>query len=92
MLFRSTATRTMSKVGVLEIYIEQKINGVWSEFDTMYSVYNPDFFQYNTRDFVHAVYFTGTVGVQYRVTILAHARNASGGDSGQVTSPVVTCY
>lgn len=87
-----TATGVMSKVGVNEIYIEKKVNGVWMEHDTMYSVYNSDFFQHNTRDFVHAVYFNGTVGVKYRVTIWAHARNASGGDSGTVTSYTVTCY
>lgn len=84
-------TGMMTKIGVSTVYIEHKINGTWCEFDTLFASDHPAFYQYNTDNYLDTVYFTGTQGVQYRVTITAYARNSSGSDTGKVTSYIVTC-
>lgn len=85
------ATGLMTRVGVQELYIEYKDNGVWKEFDTLYGVDHPEFYQYDTVDYYDTLYFTGVAGVQYRVTVTAFAMNSTGSDTGTVTSYVVTC-
>lgn len=79
------------RIGVLEIDIDEKINGVWHDYDEQYSAENPDFMESNSREYVGSYYFYGTPGRQYRVTITAYARKDGGSDTGTVTSPVVTC-
>ncbi|MEG1525818.1 MAG: hypothetical protein RR475_12495 [Clostridia bacterium] len=84
-------TGTMTKIGVDVIHIEKKVNGTWTTHDTLFGAEHPEFYQYNTFSYVDTVYFTGTAGVTYRVTITAFAQNNSGYDTGTVTSYTVTC-
>ena len=81
----------MTKLGVQELYIEQKINGVWQEYDTVYGIYHSDFYAYNDYTYLGEYIFTGTAGVQYRVTMTAYARNSSGSDTGFAYTGAVTC-
>ena len=85
-------TGTMSKIGVSILRIEQKINGSWVPFDTIYGITQTDFYFYNTYCYTGEYIFTGTAGVQYRATITAYAKNSSGYDTGNVTSLAVTCH
>lgn len=85
-------TGTMSKIGVYSLLIEQKVNGTWSEYATVFGIYHSDFYAYNTISYLGEYYFNGTAGVQYRVTMTAYARNSTGSDTGQVTSAAVTCH
>ena len=85
------ATGLMTKVGVLSLYIEQKINGVWQEYDTVYGIYHSDFYAYNDYDYLGEYIFSGVAGRQYRVTMTAYARNSTGSDTGIVMSGAVTC-
>lgn len=79
------------KIGVREVMIEKKINGVWTYQESLDSVDYPEFYAYNSRDYLGAVNFTGTPGVSYRVTLTVYARTGTGSDTGYVTSPVVVC-
>lgn len=85
------ATGTMSKLGVFSLYIEQKIDGVWTEFDTVYGMLHSDFYMYNTNAYLGEYIFNGVAGRQYRVTMTAYARNSSGSDTGTAYSNTATC-
>lgn len=84
-------TGKMTRIGVQELYIEQKVNGVWKEFDTLFGADHPEYYEYNSYDFFKTLYFTGKPGVQYRITVTAFAMDSTGFDTGKVTSCVVTC-
>ena len=84
-------TSIMDKIGVSIINIDQKINGVWSDYDTLYAINNPSFYQYDTLNYVNTISFYGTAGVQYRVTLTVYAGKGSGSDTGILTSYTVTC-
>ena len=86
------ATGYMTKLGVLSLYIEEKVNGTWQEYDTVYGVLHPDFYDYNTYSYLGEYEFNGVSGRQYRVTMTAYARNSNGYDTGSVMSTVVTCH
>jgi hypothetical protein len=86
-----TGTSIMDKIGVSIIDIDQKINGVWSDYDTLYALYNPNFYQYDTTSYCDTISFYGTQGVQYRVTLTVYAGKGSGSDTGVLTSYTVTC-
>lgn len=86
------ATGFMSKLGVDELYIEQKINGVWVEYDTVYGIYHSDFYSYNDFTYLGEYVFSGVSGRQYRVTMTAFARNSNGSDTGYAYSTAVTCH
>lgn len=81
----------MDKIGVREIYIEQKIDGVWKFYDSLDGAEHPEFYDYNSRDYIGTTYFTGTPGVTYRVTLTAYAKKGTGSDTGYITSPTVVC-
>lgn len=81
----------MEKIGVHEVEIEQKINGKWTYYDSQYGAEHPDFYDYNTWDYVGTTYFQGTPGVSYRVTLTVFARNSQGSDTGYITSYTVVC-
>lgn len=85
-------TGCMSKIGVYCLYIEQKINGTWQEYDTVYGIYHSDFYSYNDYDYLGEYYFNGVAGRQYRVTMTAYAGNSTGSDTGDVMSGAVTCH
>lgn len=81
----------MEKIGVTEVYIEKKVNGVWVEHETQYAVEHPEFYNYNSRDYIGNAYFYGEAGVRYRVTLMVYARNSKGSDTGYITSYTVVC-
>lgn len=84
-------TGTMEKIGVSEVYIEKKVNGVWKEHETQDAVDHPEFYDYNSQDYIGNAYFYGDPGVSYRVTLTVYARNSKGSDTGYITSYTVVC-
>ena len=85
------APRTMDRIGCMTLVIENKINGHWYECDTFTSADYPEFLEYNTASYFNRIDYYGVAGVEYRVTMVAYARDSSGFDTGEVTSYVVTC-
>ena len=86
------AVRTVDKLGCLMLVIDQKIDGVWSTYDVLFGIENPDFYMYNTASYLGGYSFYGTAGVQYRATMTAYAQDSTGYDTGEeLTSHVVTC-
>lgn len=85
------AVRTMDRVGCMMLVIENKIDGRWYECDTLTSADYPEFLEYNTASYFNSIDYYGVAGVEYRVTMVAYARDSSGFDTGEVTSYVVTC-
>lgn len=81
----------MEKIGVREVEIDHKVNGVWRYYDSLYASEHPEFYNYNSRDYVGTTYFQGTPGVSYRVTLTVYARNSNGSDTGYITSYTVVC-
>lgn len=81
----------MEKIGVIEVEIEKKVNGNWRYYDSQYGAEHPEFYDYNTWDYVGTTYFQGTPGVSYRVTLTVYARNSKGSDTGYITSYTVVC-
>ncbi len=81
----------MEKIGVKEVEIEQKINGKWTYYDSQYGAEHPEFYEYDSRDYLGTTYFNGTPGVSYRVTLTVYARNSQGYDTGYITSYTVVC-
>ena len=84
-------TGRMTKIGAQALYIDEYVNGSWSPYLTMTAAENDDFYGYNTASHAGFAYFTGTPGVEYRVTFMAYARNSSGSDTGTGTSLSETC-
>ena len=79
------------KIGVSKIDIDEKVNGKWQYYDTLYAVDHPEFYDYNTRDYLGDVSFYGTPGNSYRVTLLVYAGKDGGWDTGDITSYTVEC-
>lgn len=82
---------TMDKIGVSEVYIEEKVGETWVEYEIQNAVEHPEFYNYNSQDYVGNAYFTGTPGMSYRVTLTVYARRGSGFDTGSITSYTVVC-
>ena len=82
---------TQDKIGVQRIDIDQLINGQWTYYDTMYSSEHPEFYTYNSPDYVNGIYFNGTHGTTYRVTVKVYAKKGNGSDTGFVTSNSCIC-
>ena len=86
------AVRTVDKLGCLMLVIDQKIDGVWSTYDILYGIENPNFYMYDTHSYLGSYSFYGDEGVQYRATMTAYAQDSSGHDTGEeITSHVITC-
>lgn len=81
----------MEKIGVREVYIEKKVNGGWQFHESLDAVEHPEFYDYNSRDYVGSTSFYGTAGISYRVTLTVYARNSRGSDTGYITSYTVVC-
>ncbi|MCI8526489.1 MAG: hypothetical protein HFF17_11380 [Oscillospiraceae bacterium] len=84
----------MREIGVDEVFIEEKNSSTasWHEFDTYYGMDDPEtYYDYNSYDYLRTVYFDGTPGRYYRVTIVAFAADKTGSDTGWVTSSTVLC-
>lgn len=84
-------TRTQDKIGVMRVDIDEKVNGVWRIYDTLDSVDHPEFYEYDSRDYLGSVSFYGTPGLTYRVTLLVYAEKDGSSDTGTVTSYTVMC-
>lgn len=84
-------TGVMDKIGVMEIEIDYLKNGTWYYWGSLDSVEHPEFYSYNSRDYVGDASFTGTPGVTYYVTLTVYAKKGTGSDTGYVTSPAVVC-
>ena len=92
--FSVVATGLMDEVGADHITIEKKVNGVWT-YDRTIS-HEDDGYEHmmtsNAAGYAAAVYFTGTVGVEYRATVTVYAGDSTGSDTGDVTTEVnATC-
>lgn len=79
------------KIGILRVDIYKKVNESWIFHDTIDAVDHPEFYAYNSRDYVGDVEFYGTPGIAYYVTVTAVAYKGNGGDTGYITSPTVVC-
>ncbi len=84
-------TGVMDKIGVREVEIDYKENGTWKYYDSLYAAEHPEFYDYDSRDFMGTTYFQGTPGVLYRATLTVYAGNSTGHDTGYITSYAVTC-
>lgn len=79
------------KVGIMEIYVEQKVGSDWYFYKSLDSVDHPEFYEYNSRDYINSIYFDAASGYTYRVTITAYARKGSGSDTLDLTSYSCRC-
>ncbi len=79
------------KIGVSSIDIEEKENGEWHYFDTLYSVDHDDFFAYNARYYGGTATFYGTPGLTYRVIVHVYAQKGTGSDTGRIVSYTAEC-
>lgn len=80
----------LDQIGVMQIDIEEKINGTWQYYGCIPASEHPEFYSYNSRGYLGTVDFTGTPGVSYRVTLMVYASKGTGSDTGFVTSYTVT--
>ena len=78
-------------VGILEIYVERKIDNKWKFYKSLDSVDHPEFFDYNSRDYLATLYFDAESGYTYRVTITAYAEKGSGSDTLDLMSYSCVC-
>lgn len=79
------------KIGVQQIDIEKKVNGSWKYCETMDGVEHPEFYSYNSREYVNEITFSGDAGYTYRVRLTVYAKKGSGSDTGYITSPSAVC-
>lgn len=82
---------TQDKIGVLSIDIQEKVNGNWCSYDTLYGMDHPEFYEYNSWDYFNTIYFEGTPGSIYRVVLTVYAEKNGGCDTGFVTSFEEVC-
>ncbi len=78
-------------VGIIEIYVERKIDNKWKFYKSLDSVDHPEFYDYNSRDYLATIYFDAESGYTYRVTITAYAEKGSGSDTLDLTSYNCVC-
>lgn len=79
------------KVGISEIYVERKEAGKWEFYKSLDSVDHPEFYAYNSRDYLNSIYFSAESGYTYRVTITAYAKKGSGSDTLDLMSYSCVC-
>lgn len=81
------------KIGVQEISIDHKTSSSasWTYYDSLYGAAHPEFYVYGERSYEGEIYFDGVPGEIYRVTVTVYAKKGSKSDTGDVTSPSVTC-
>ena len=78
-------------VGIIEIYVERQENGKWYFYKSLDSVDHPEFYEYNSRDYLATIHFDAESGYTYRVTITAYAEKGSGSDTLDITSYSCKC-
>ena len=87
------AVKVVDRLGCVMLVIENKIDGTWYEYDTLYGMDHPDYYMYNTHSYLGSYSFYGEPGVQYRATMTALAQDSTGYDTGEpITSYVATCH
>lgn len=79
------------RIGLKEIYIEQQKYGKWYFYASLDSVDHPEFYQYNTWDYVETIPFDGVAGYNFRVTIMAYSERDGGWDTMELTSHTIRC-
>lgn len=79
------------KIGIAYIDIEEKVGNRWSYFGTLEAADNPYFYEYDSDVYMDDVYFEGTPGVEYRVTVCVYAEKDGGSDSRTITSESCVC-
>ena len=79
------------KIGVTSRDIEEKENGQWNYYDTLYSIDHDEFWAYNSRFYVGTATFNGTPGMSYRVRVYVYAQKGTGYDTGRVVSYTIEC-
>ena len=90
--FSVLGTDVMDKIGIFSLVIEERTpGGVWDDIEILYGYNHPEFYQYNTAGYLGAYYFDGTVGNDYRATIVVYAEDSRGRDTGELTSVIATC-
>ena len=82
---------TQDKIGIFYIDIEEKIGNRWSYVDTLDAADNPYFYEYDSDVYMDDVYFEGTPGVEYRVTVCVYAGKNGGSDTRTITSESCVC-
>lgn len=85
--YEVVGTGIMTKVGPMSFTIDQKVDGKWSYYDTVYG----DFYAYDALSSSGNAYFTGEPGVTYRATLNAYASNSSGSGTSEATSLTCVC-
>lgn len=78
-------------VGIIEIYVERKIDNKWKFYKSLDSVDHPEFYDYNSRDYLATIYFDAESGYTYRVTVTAYAEKGSGSDTLDLMSYSCVC-
>lgn len=88
--FQVTAKERMNSVGATDIYVYEKRNGSWTEVEHFSSSTTAGMLKSNTSFCSSSVTFKGTVGKEYKATVVAYAGNSSAAfDSIRIeTSPV----
>ena len=84
----------MDKIGLLEVAIDEKYTstGSWHEYEVYYGMDDPDkYYDYDSYDYFHTLYFDGVPGRYYRVTLTVYAGDSTGHDTGWITSPTTRC-
>lgn len=85
------AVGVADEVGIIEIYVERKIDNKWKFYKSLDSVDHPEFYDYNSRDYLATIHFDAESGYTYRVTITAYARKGSGSDTLDLMSYSCVC-
>ncbi len=82
---------TQDKIGISYIDIEEKVGNRWSYVDTLEAADNSYFYEYDSDVYMDDVYFEGTPGVEYRVTVCVYAGKNGGSDTRTITSEPCVC-
>lgn len=90
--FTVDGTTVMDKIGIFSLVIEERTpGGAWDDFDILYGYTHPEFYMYNSVGYLGEYYFDGTVGNDYRATIVVYAEDSRGCDTGELTSVIARC-
>lgn len=90
--FTVDGTTVMDKIGIFSLVIEERTpGGAWNDIEILYGYNHPEFYQYNTAGYLGDYCFDGTVGNDYRATIVVYAEDSRGRDTGELTSVIARC-
>lgn len=79
------------KIGVMCIDIDEKVTVKWVPYDSLDALDHPEFYSYGSYDYVNTIYFYGTPGHSYRVSLIVYAGKSGGSDTGFITSFEAVC-